>query len=326
MRRDRKTSTPMPMNLVANKVVMKLVFVIVALICLPQLASAQRAIDYTNFSHATPKHKSACNTCHKPPTKNWTKASSFPDIADYPDHDACVTCHRPQFFRGDRPPICSVCHVKTSPRDEARYAFRNPKTKLQFTIDFPHDRHQDVIHTCTICHAQPSAAAKPPPDGWIDSYAPPVATFKASPSDHSSCFACHWKSQEPVATNCNGCHKLATTPYVAANTPTRISLKFIHDGGGDKKQHIAECTSCHINITKSATSRGLKPDVPITACTECHNKEGLRQDLNTELTALDKNRAFTCIYCHTSNVGKLDAPASHYLIAQRPPIKRSAIR
>jgi hypothetical protein len=337
MRRDRKTSAFMRMNTIFKASV----FICVC------LWPAFGAVDYTKFSHATPKHKSVCNTCHKPPTKNWTKASTFPDISDFPDHDACVTCHRPQFFRGDRPPICSVCHVKTSPRDEARYAFRNPATKLQFTIDFPHDRHQDVIalqrhnprsllrlahaapqtfNNCTICHAQPSVAAKPPPGGWLDSYAPPLATFKASPADHSSCFACHWKSQEPVASNCNGCHKLATTPSVAATAPTRISLKFIHEGGGDRKQHVAECTSCHINITKSATSRGLKPDVPITACTECHNKEGLRQDLNTELTALDKNRAFTCSYCHTSNVGKLDAPASHYLIAQRPPLKRSAIR
>ena len=301
------------------------------------------AVDYTKFSHATPKHKSACNTCHKPPTKNWTKTSSFPDVADFPDHDACVSCHRPQFFRGARPPICSVCHTKTSPRDEARYAFRNPATKLQFTIEFPHDRHQDVIasnssnnpraqfllahaapqnfNNCTICHAQPTVAAKPPPNGWLDSYAPPIATFKASPADHSSCFTCHWKSQEPVATNCNGCHKLAT-PYVLLTAPMRISLKFIHDGGGDKKQHVAECTTCHINITKSVTSRGLKPDVPITACTECHNQVGKREDLNQELIALDKNRAFTCVYCHTSNVGRLDAPASHYLIAQRPPIKR----
>ena len=308
---------------------------------------AYGAVDYTKFSHATPKHKSACNTCHKPPTKNWTKTSSFPDVADYPDHDACVSCHRPQFFRGARPPICSVCHSKTSPRDEVRFAFRNPAAKLQFTIEFPHDRHQDVIafrrsnprgsqlllahappqnyNNCTICHAQPSVAANPPPGGWIDSYAPPLATFKASPADHSSCFTCHWKSQEPVATNCNGCHKLAT-PYVQLTTPTRISLKFMHDGGGDKKQHVAECTTCHINITKSATSRALKPDVPITACTECHNKDGLRQDLNQELTALDKNRAFTCVYCHTSNVGKLDAPASHYLIAQRPPSKRGSAR
>ena len=317
---------------------MKLGFYILVLIWLQP-----GAVDYTKFSHSTPKHKSACNTCHKIPTKDWTKASAFPDIVDYPDHNACVSCHRPQFFRGARPPICSVCHVKTSPRDEARLAFRNPASKLQFTIEFPHDRHQDVIalrhanpwrsrllahaapqqnfNNCTICHAPAAAVSTPPAGGWLDAYAPPAATFKAAPSDHSSCFSCHWKSQEPVATNCNGCHKLAT-PYVAAAIPTRISLKFMHDGGGEKKQHVAECTTCHINITKSATSRGLKPDVPITACTECHNKDGLRQDLNTELAALDKNRAFTCVYCHTSNVGKLDAPASHFLIAQRPQFKR----
>lgn len=305
------------------------------------------AVDYAKFSHSTPKHKAACNTCHKPPSKNWTKVSSFPDIADYPDHDACVSCHRRQFFRSARPPICSVCHLKTSPRDDARYAFRKPASSLQFTIDFPHDRHQDVIaslrrdrwrsrflahaapqqnfNNCTLCHAQASAVSTPPAGGWLDAYAPPAATFKTVPADHSSCFNCHWKSQEPVASNCNGCHKL-TKPYVAATMPTRISLKFMHEGGGEKKQHIGECTTCHINITKSATARGLKPDVPITSCTECHNKDGLRQDLNTELAALDKNRAFTCVYCHTSNVGKLDAPASHYLIAQRPPLKRRDIK
>jgi len=303
---------------------MKIGFVFSILMFFPP-ALAAGAVDYTKFSHSTPKHKSACNTCHKPPTKNWTKVSQYPDVADFPDHEACVSCHRAQFFRGARPPICSVCHSKTSPRDDVRYAFRNPPSRLQFLIEFPHDRHQDVINGCTICHAQSAVVSKPPASGWIDAYVPPVATFKASPFDHSSCFSCHWKSQEPVASNCNGCHKLAT-PYVAATTPARISLKFMHEGGGEKKQHVAECTTCHINITKSATLRGLKPDVPITSCTECHNKEGLRQDLNRELTALDKNRAFTCIYCHTSNVGSLDAPASHYLIAQRPPIKRRETR
>jgi hypothetical protein len=306
------------------------------------------AVDYTKFSHSTPKHKANCNTCHKPPTKNWTKASSFPDISDFPDHDACVSCHRAQFFRGQRPPICTVCHLKTSPRDDARYAFRKAGSSLQFVIEFPHDRHQDVIalrqqnpwptkllahaavpqnfNNCTICHAQAAAITTPPTGGWLDAYAPPAATFKAAPADHASCFNCHWKAQEPVATNCNGCHKPAPAPYVPATAPTRISLKFMHEGGGEKKQHVAECTTCHINITKSATLRGLKPDVPITACTECHNKEGLRQDLNKELAALDKDRAFTCAYCHTSNVGKLDPPASHYVIAQRPPLKRKDIK
>jgi molybdenum cofactor biosynthesis enzyme MoaA len=52
----------------------------------------------------------------------------------------------------------------------------------------------------------------------------------------------------------------------------------------------------------------------------------LRQDLNTELVAIDKNRNFTCVYCHAPNVGSLDPPASHYLIAERPPLKRKDIR
>src|SRR6185503_8144817 len=74
-------------------------------------ATNRSAIDYSRFSHATTKHQAAaCNTCHKAPTENWKKVRDFPDIADYPGHDACVSCHRPQFFRGARPVICTVCH------------------------------------------------------------------------------------------------------------------------------------------------------------------------------------------------------------------------
>ena len=262
--------------------------------------------DYSKFSHSTEKHQRACNTCHRP----------YADAGDYPDHEACVSCHRRQFFRGARPQICSVCHSKTSPRDDVRLAFRKADSRRQFTIDFPHDTHQDLIgftraqnyNNCTICHETRTA------------------TFKAVPTDHASCFNCHWKSQEPVAANCKGCHKAATTPYMPADSPKRISAKFIHDGGGEKKEHVAECTTCHIHITKDTSVRGLKPDVPITACTGCHNKVGLREDLNKELLALDKNRAFTCTYCHAPNIGANDAPASHYLIAERVPLKRKDIK
>lgn len=310
------------------------------------------AIDYTKFSHNTKKHQGECKTCHEIPSDGWKRVSTFPDITDYPGHNACVSCHRLQFFKGPRPPICSVCHVRTSPRDQARNPFRNPVSSLQFTIEFPHDKHQDVIarlqsdstrpaafahprsrtqdqtqayNNCTICHAQQTNAPKAPTNGWPDSYQPLVATFKSTPSGHDSCFNCHWKSQQPVAQNCVGCHKL-TKPYSPVQVPERISLKFMHEGGGEKKIHVAECTTCHINITKSVSLRGLKPDVPITSCTECHNKEGLRQDVSKELVAIDKNRDFVCAYCHTSNIGKLDAPASHYLIAERPAIKRREVK
>ena len=103
------------------------------------------AIDYSRFSHATKEHQESCKTCHKAPTANWKKASDFPDIADFPDHDACVRCHRAQFFKTAQPAICTNCHQKTSPRDSARFEFRNAVRSRQFAIEFPHDKHQDVI-------------------------------------------------------------------------------------------------------------------------------------------------------------------------------------
>ncbi|MEO8435923.1 MAG: cytochrome c3 family protein [Pyrinomonadaceae bacterium] len=312
----------------------------------------RRSVDYSKFSHATAKHQGACNTCHKVPTENWKKARDFPDVADYPGHDACVSCHRPQFFKGAKPVICSVCHTKVSPRDDVRFAFRNPVSPRQFLIEFPHDKHQDVIarifrqfptaeralfvrasfnhaslsaddktkhyNNCEICHLPQTANPPVLATGWPDAFAPDAATFKAVPSSHASCFNCHWKSQAPTNENCAGCHKLAAKPSLAVSVPTRLSLKFRHA----REQHVQECTSCHINITRAATLRGLKPDVPITSCTECHNKDGLRQDVSKELEAIERNRDFVCSYCHTSDVGRLDPPSSHYLIAGREPKKR----
>ena len=321
----------------------------------PRVATAR--IDYSRFSHATKQHQEACNTCHKNPTSNWKKVRGFPDIADYPDHDACVRCHRPQFFKGAQPVICTNCHTKMSPKDDARFAFRNPAKPQQFKIEFPHDKHQDVIarlralprsiaraqyrpafvsfahanqaavdyNNCTICHATNTRQPAAPAEGWTDGFVPSADSFKTVPAAHSACFNCHWKNQQPVKENCHGCHKPAS-PYVPAMAPVRISMKFKHEGGGEKQNHLAECTTCHINITKAATLKGLKPDVPITGCTECHNKSGLREDLNNELGQIDRNKEFVCTYCHTSNVGRRDPPLGHYLVADRPPLKRKDIK
>lgn len=320
------------------------------------------AVDYSRFSHATKEHQSSCKTCHKAPTANWKKVAEFPDVADFPDHDACVRCHRPQFFKSAQPAICSNCHRKTSPRDEARFEFRNPDRSRQFAIEFPHDKHQDVIaraqpsvtqtvslrhmahavrpspqtqtnpepprgqpawggssvrfNNCELCHTANARNPVAPAAGWIDSFIPSANLFKASPENHAACFNCHWKNTEPVKDNCAGCHKL-TPPYLPTGVAERKSMRFTHA----REQHVKECTACHINITKSASLKALKPDVPISTCTECHNKEGLRLDVSGELAALDKSPDFRCVYCHTSDVGRRSPPASHYLIAGRPPLK-----
>ncbi|MGH9874881.1 MAG: multiheme c-type cytochrome [Pyrinomonadaceae bacterium] len=322
----------------------------------PPTSTRGPATDYSRFSHATKKHQGACNTCHKVPTVNWNKVRDFPDVADFPGHSACVSCHRQQFFKGARPVICAGCHSKVSPKDDVRFGFPNPAAPKQFLIEFPHDKHQDVIarilrrlaneeqplfvsasflyasaddktkhyNNCEICHSPRSPSPAAPPNGWPDSFVPDAATFKDAPASHAACFNCHWKSQPPANDNCAGCHKLAERPYQLDRmaVPNRLSMKFRHA----REQHVAECTTCHINITKSATLRGLKPDVPITACTECHNKDGLRQDVSKELEAIDKNRDFACSYCHTSEVGRRDPPSNHYLIAGREAIKRKDVK
>jgi hypothetical protein len=167
----------------------------------------QPRIDYTKFSHVTAQHQKSCDSCHKSPTDNWSEArtadAAFPDITDYPEHASCINCHRQQFFKGARPAICTVCHTQVSPRADARFLFENPSDvfsksakaltrREEFSIYFPHDRHQDVmarvapqaetprefgfvratyapraaeerrVDSCTICHQTYQPAGDPP--------------------------------------------------------------------------------------------------------------------------------------------------------------------
>ena len=314
------------------------------------------AAKYSAFLHASQKHQSmSCNVCHKIPT-SWNAQRDFPDVADFPNHDACVRCHRQQFFTrqamvGTGPAICTVCHLRAAPREAARFAFGKPnnanqaaktKDQRQFTIEFPHDKHQNVIadagswrrrpfashhrlkgfddpkpvyNNCSICHRRTDAlpAASVPAQAEASSSS---SFFKTMPHSHDSCFDCHWKNQKPAGSDCGGCHKPANT-YLAPAGSKRIAAKFNHEGG--KGEHVMECTSCHINITRAATLRGLTPDVPIAACTTCHkdNKKityPKAVTIEEEFAQYQKTNA--CSYCHAPDVGARKPPASHQAAAQ----------
>jgi len=84
--------------------------------------------------------------------------AAFPDVAEFPEHSACLECHRTQFFARERPApaICSNCHVKVTPKDTARFLFPSlgdiTDSKLvtreanpEFRVGFPHDKHLDVV-------------------------------------------------------------------------------------------------------------------------------------------------------------------------------------
>ena len=322
-----------------------------------QTAPRASAAKYSVFLHSSDKHKTlACNACHKIPTA-WNAKRDFPDVADFPEHDACVRCHRPQFFSrqamsGTGPTVCTVCHLRAAPREAGRFAFGKPnadnqaaKTKddRQFTIEFPHDQHQNVIaklrqpawnssllrvsftrepdeqkadyNNCTVCHQRndellSTQPAAPDAGGQFRKF------FKTVPRSHEACFACHWKHQKPVSSDCAGCHKAATT-FVPLLTPKRISAKFSHEGG--KGEHVMECTTCHINITRAASLRGLTPDVPLAACTTCH-KDNKKTTYPKVVTIEEEFAQYkttnACSYCHAPDVGSKKPPASHEAAAQ----------
>ena len=124
----------------------------------------QRRIDYSKFSHRThvQEQKLNCDSCHKFPSKNWKEVrkgdEAFPDVTDFPEHQACLNCHRAQFFARELPApvICSNCHVAVTPRNTVRYPFPSLGAPFlstpmgqgfvsEFKVLFPHDKHVDVV-------------------------------------------------------------------------------------------------------------------------------------------------------------------------------------
>lgn len=312
-------------------------------------ASAQKRGEL--FQHATAAHKKLnCNSCHKIPTGNSVAARGFPDVADFPGHAACFSCHRADFFAGNKPAICAGCHSNPGPRGAARLPFPVRSRPTQFSTVFPHNVHQDIIaslikrsgvavahyvkasyspvddpipefNNCAICHVSTPDLPKFTDRGLLkkleplgaaasSDFKPKAAFFKNSPDSHASCFTCHYQSVSPIRTDCAGCHKL-TTAHPDSPVITRFSLKFNHL---DKDHANKDCTVCHIRITKTADLSQMNgADVPILSCStsSCHGK-----DLNEELGKRDasvsaKQPAFQCIYCHTPEIGRYPVPSSH---------------
>ena len=301
------------------------------------------------FSHASAAHQKVdCGSCHKNPTSNWVSARGFPDVADYPGHDSCVRCHQNDFFRGNRPAICTVCHVNAGPRANTRFPFPAENRRQEFETIFPHDVHQNIIalnerknrtavvhfanasfdddakkpefNNCAICHATAAAvpayttlqplrtAALANPE--IETFAPKAAFFKNMPQGHVSCFGCHYRGQEPVRTDCAGCHRL-TSPYFESDIVRRFSIKFDHSSDNHANK---DCTVCHIRITQTSDLRALvNADVPLLTCSSsaCHVKE-LRGEIGKrEKSIADKQEVFQCAYCHTYSIGSYKIPENH---------------
>lgn len=313
------------------------------------VSTAQRRKD--GFSHASKSHvKINCASCHKNPTPNWVAARGYPDVADYPGHASCISCHRSDFFAGNRPAICAGCHVNPGPRGAARFPFP-VRTRLQeFTTIFPHDVHQNLIasrnpkndvaiahfvqasyspaddpkppafNNCAVCHQTAAnlpafgprglPSLQPLADAATDSFAPTAAFFKNSPDSHASCFTCHSQNQKPRPTDCAGCHSL-TKPYFESGTIARFSLKFNHLSTNHANK---DCTTCHVRITQNSDLKTMvNADVPIQTCStsSCHGTAISEEIGKREAGRAANQPVFQCNYCHTPEIGRFPVPASH---------------
>lgn len=310
---------------------------------------------YTNFSHAThvAKQKLACDSCHKVPTSNWKEVrkgdAAFPDVAEFPEHSSCLSCHRQQFFARERPApaICSNCHVAVTPRDTARWPFPSlgqaflATAKAQnfvpeFRVAFPHPKHAD--QNCGDCHTTYQAQEKSPeeyvtkpPKNIGDAFWLKKGTFKTRPLDHAVCFACHNQESEvaPLPKNCDGCHKpvperrradfdqkLAETIGVKDWWTLTAWRNRISAGAFRHEIHEGlelKCPQCHQATIASADA--AKVAVPVKSCggaDGCHVTATADEGgiLNYEIEEKKKSANFVCTKCHLV-YGREAVPANH---------------
>ncbi|MGB7070204.1 MAG: cytochrome c3 family protein [Pyrinomonadaceae bacterium] len=311
--------------------------------------TAQRGRD--NFSHSSKSHtKISCSSCHRVPSGNWASSRGYPDVTDYPGHASCLSCHRKDFFSGNPPAICAICHVNPGPRGAARFPFPVRAREQEFSTIFPHNVHQNLIadsrrrtdiavahvvpisftppdddeppvfNSCAVCHKTLSAppryttrkpsSLRPLVTADTFDFKPEAVFFKDSPDNHASCFNCHYQNQKPLRNDCAACHRLRS-PYTESKTLARYSLKFDHQS----KNHVnKDCISCHLRITQSTDLRSmLNADVPILTCStsSCHGDELADEIGKRDESVAGKPPIFQCAYCHTPGIGNFEIPASH---------------
>src|SRR5215210_7033805 len=126
-----------------NRLGLSLILIVAEMLSFSGESATQSRND---FLHNTAAHKKIqCSSCHKVPTGNWRSSRGYPDVADYPGHAACFSCHKSEFFAGNKPAICAGCHVNPGPRGGARLPFPVRTRPTDFSTIFPHDLHQNIL-------------------------------------------------------------------------------------------------------------------------------------------------------------------------------------
>ena len=222
----------------------------------PVRSAATPTRDYSLFKHASHRKDSngkemACSKCHTIPSPmepDKIAAATDPRIdLGYPYHDSCLRCHRQQFYRGNFPVICTVCHTRVSPRLSSRDVypqFPSPKRggdimTSEFPGYFPHGLHQSLM-----------ARNRVPIRDMNERLSLLRVSFDAGGFDDQStkapdaCATCHFTdARGPVALPLKGIPSDETFKRIEAGTFKTIP------GEGAADAH-ATCFNCHWQAQK----------------------------------------------------------------------------
>jgi len=296
-----------------------------------QKTPAKQAI--AEFPHS--KHQMECGSCHKFPSANWEKVrktDAFPDVTDYPKHESCLDCHREQFFKGDPPAICTICHTNPSPNDSSRHPFPNPREIFDqspkgksavsdFQVSFPHDKHIDIV-------------SEYKPERIFNGAMFVSARMRRADGGEESCIVCH-KTYQPQGDSDDEYvtkppAKLGDAFWLKKGTfktvPTGHATCFpCHSQDSGLAPAPTDCGTCHKLASgetvkadfdaKQALTMGISDKIMLTAwrnrdssgtfrhewfshaelkCTSCHNAAAI----NTLAPLTKKVSVTSCSGCH----------------------------
>jgi hypothetical protein len=187
---------------------------------------------------------------------------------------------------------------------------------------FKHETHLAPERNlkCSNCHGMPAR----------------VATDKVAASKslkffpyHDKCLSCHrtgphqfFRGATPAI--CTVCHTRASPQLTksevhpfpnksAENILGDLSLKFEHQS----TSHVAECTTCHLNIARLDTTNA-DVEIPTCATSTCHRNQGVKANFDQEMLALEdddiasKKNQHPCSGCHSTLIGGKSPPCTHY--------------
>ena len=212
------------------------------------------------------------------------RSGIFPTLLDYPSHDALCPLSSPAVLQARSRQFALSVTRKYRRADAARFPFRNRgRPRTVYNIEFPHGKHQDVIASLrhgsgfgerarTLYWLDPlmlslrtraTTTARyvtvPIRRKWQHLGAAGLMVLVPGPTLKSCARRPRGLLQLPLEKSAACAGRLRWLPqpaaadYPSVTVPKRISIKFSHEGGGEKKNHVAECTTCHINITRAAT-------------------------------------------------------------------------